>query len=301
MKRSVDQKRCRVRIGAVVVALIGSLLLFSPSVAAQQDDSPVLHAGHSGVLRLYEATLGRSPDVAGATFWINAYNSGDWSTRRIADFFASSDEFAATYGNSLSTADFVTVVYQNVLDRDPDQAGFDFWVDAIDDGMTRAEAILLISNAPEFIGQHPFASDAEPDTGPTGQTVSSADVAALLPLATSDPEKSEAGEPDPEEPPTGCYAVVLFGPDLVAPAQVNPSPDCPDGALLTGSISVDDAQAQPFTPAAVLDLTSLEATCVGAAQEISWNIIIELPGEQTVGPFMGATSRTCEFPPDGEL
>ncbi len=131
---------------------------------------PTLHRGHSEVLRLYFAVLGRTPEVEGAQFWLNAYDSGDWSTRRIASFFAESAEFEATYGASLSNADFVRVVYENVLNRAADQEGFDFWVAQVDAGMSRGEMVLLVSNAPEFINRVPLPGDTRASTGPVKRT-----------------------------------------------------------------------------------------------------------------------------------
>ncbi len=127
--------------------------------------SPTLHRGHSTILRLYWAVLARTPDVGGARFWIESYDSGEWPARRIAGFFQVSDEFVETYG-SLNSADFTTLIYTNVLGRAPDQGGFDYWKGQLDDGMERSEMILLISNAPEFITRRPLPSDARPDTGP---------------------------------------------------------------------------------------------------------------------------------------
>ena len=44
----------------------------------------------------------------------------------VSDFFARSPEFIARYG-ALDNAEFVSLVYQNVLGRNPDAAGFAFW------------------------------------------------------------------------------------------------------------------------------------------------------------------------------
>lgn len=132
-------------------------------------EDPTLHRGHSTVLRLYQAVLGRQPEAEGAAFWISAYDSGDWDTRKIASHFAASDEFQATYGPQLSNTEFTTVVYRNVLRRSPDGDGFVFWVGQLDAGMTRGEMILLVSNAPEFINANPLPSDTRSDAGPRGE------------------------------------------------------------------------------------------------------------------------------------
>lgn len=128
---------------------------------------PSLHSGHSVVLRLYWAALDRRPELGGAQFWLNAYNSGQWDTRRIAAHFVVSEEFVDRYGDP-DNSDFTTLIYANVLDREPDTEGFAFWKDQLDRGMSRAEMVLLISNDDEFIRGLPLPSDARPDTGPLG-------------------------------------------------------------------------------------------------------------------------------------
>lgn len=125
-----------------------------------------LHSGHSTVLRLYWATFNREPDVGGALYWAEQYDSREWSTRRIASFFATSDEFATMYGPTLTDAEYVDVVYGNVLRRVPDDGGAAYWRSALREGMSRSEMLLLISNHPEFIQTHVLPSDSNPDAGP---------------------------------------------------------------------------------------------------------------------------------------
>ncbi len=140
-----------------------------PTSFQDLSEDPTLHRGHSEVLRLYFAVLGRTPEIEGAQFWVNAYDSGTWTTRSIAAFFADSPEFRAVYGD-LNNADFVRVVYENVLNRPADQEGFNFWVSQVDGGMPRGEMVLLVSNAPEFINRVPLPGDVRPDTGPSKRT-----------------------------------------------------------------------------------------------------------------------------------
>jgi len=46
--------------------------------------------------------------------------------------FIDSDEFRAAYGTNPSNGEFLTKVYNNVLSRDPDSGGYDWWVDQLD-------------------------------------------------------------------------------------------------------------------------------------------------------------------------
>ena len=66
--------------------------------------------------------------------------------RSLIDSFGASDESAALYGSAASdTTAFVTAIYNNLLNRNPDFAGLAFWVNAINSGdLTRANASLSI-------------------------------------------------------------------------------------------------------------------------------------------------------------
>ena len=55
-----------------------------------------------------------------------------------------------TYG-SLSNAQFVTLLYANVLGRAPDQGGLDFWVSSLQGGALRERVVLSFSESAEFI------------------------------------------------------------------------------------------------------------------------------------------------------
>ncbi len=103
----------------------------------------------SPVIRLYFAFFQRAPDAAGLQFWSNYYRGGN-SLDDISLLFASSAEFAATYG-ALDNSGFVTLVYRNVLGRDPDPAGLAFWVGHLGSGIvTRGQLMLAFSESPEF-------------------------------------------------------------------------------------------------------------------------------------------------------
>ena len=59
-----------------------------------------------------------------------------------------SAEFLQKYG-TLSPPDFVATLYQNALGRAPDAAGEQVWVNAMNNGMTRAQVLLGFSDSTE--------------------------------------------------------------------------------------------------------------------------------------------------------
>lgn len=68
----------------------------------------------------------------------------------VASHFMQSDEFTVLYGPSPTVRALVTGYYTNILDRAPEQAGIDFWMDVLDSGRaTAAEVLVAISESAE--------------------------------------------------------------------------------------------------------------------------------------------------------
>ncbi|WP_063402769.1 DUF4214 domain-containing protein [Prochlorococcus marinus] len=108
----------------------------------------------SGIIfRLYNAAFGRLPDAAGFKNWINVNSSGKKTYKETAKAFAESQEFANCYGANLSNTDFVTILYNNVLDRDPDPKILAKYVGELNDGTNeRKDLLYIISESPESRG-----------------------------------------------------------------------------------------------------------------------------------------------------
>ena len=105
------------------------------------------------VVRLYQATLGRSPDTVGHQSWSRILDAGQQTLVQVADGFMGSAEFTGIYG-ATGTSAFVTLLYENVLGRAPDGAGLAAWSNAIDTGTrSRAEVVLGFSESAEFIAR----------------------------------------------------------------------------------------------------------------------------------------------------
>jgi len=109
------------------------------------------------VARLYSAYFLRLPDTGGLTNWINykvygnAANGNVPATLEdISQQFADSAEFNLRYG-SLNDTEFVTLVYQNVLKRDPDPVGLSNWVQFLTEGSkTRGGVMIGFSESTEY-------------------------------------------------------------------------------------------------------------------------------------------------------
>jgi hypothetical protein len=111
------------------------------------------------IYRLYEAALGRAPDPTGQAYWASELASGVSETQ-VAQGFVGSAEFQSDYGANLSPTAFVTLLYQNVLDRAPDQAGLNAWVGQMQQGMSEASVVLGFSDSTEFRADSAAATHA---------------------------------------------------------------------------------------------------------------------------------------------
>lgn len=145
--------RQRVRLVAVaLVVLAGAVGAVSVTTETGRAEAAANYydaAGREGtVYRLYRAYFLREPDQGGFMHWYVASFQG-WSLQRISDFFAGSQEFHNRYG-TLDDRAFVGLVYQNVLGREPDSGGYNFWTGEIRSGMTRGTVMVKFSDTVEY-------------------------------------------------------------------------------------------------------------------------------------------------------
>lgn len=146
---------------------------------------------HSGqIFRLYKATLDRAPDIAGLLHWVETLQNDGLPLADMAANFVGSPEFQATYGNT-TNAEFVTLLYNNVLDRAPDPAGLAGWTAKLDSGdLTRPQVVVGFSESLEFLWN--VRADALPYTE-TGVRAGFGDDVFRLYKATLDRAPDAAG------------------------------------------------------------------------------------------------------------
>lgn len=101
------------------------------------------------VYRLYQATLDRAPDEAGLKGWAEILGNGQ-SFQSVVSGFTNSSEFQTRYGTTTND-EFVTLLYNNVLERAPSNAELQGWLDLIDGGLSREEVVTGFSQSAEFI------------------------------------------------------------------------------------------------------------------------------------------------------
>lgn len=107
----------------------------------------------ASVIRMYDGLLGRSAEAAGAQFWVEAEQNGA-TLEAIAQGFLNSLEYRATAANA-TNEQFIELLYSNALGVDgaasTDAAGVQFWLDALDNGFTRAQVAVGIVGSEDAV------------------------------------------------------------------------------------------------------------------------------------------------------
>lgn len=100
------------------------------------------------LIRLYWAFFLRAPDKPGLDYWTKRLTNGA-SLASVAKQFAASSEFQSKYG-SKTNQQFVTLIYQNIFDRDPDAGGLAYWTNKLDTKQkTRGDVMVNFSESSE--------------------------------------------------------------------------------------------------------------------------------------------------------
>ncbi len=186
----------------IVVATVGLLFasfLVLNSAEASVPGLPFTETGCEGysdsVARLYTAGLDRDAEQVGFEYWLDLYKAGRLNLHKMAILFTESAEFDLRYG-SLDNTGFVGRLYQNVLQRDGEPDGVDYWVGRLNGGLDRGSVLLMFAESPENISrsgtsqptlgpfnsglQHPWGCGAEPEV-PTSTTTTTTTTTAASP------------------------------------------------------------------------------------------------------------------------
>lgn len=104
--------------------------------------------------RLYKAAFDRKPDIGGLNYWVDEWED-NMSPLEVAARFYDSEEFNLRYGNP-SSEGFIDLLYENVLDRDPDAGGLNYWVGELNSGMDRSEVLARFAESTENVANTDF-------------------------------------------------------------------------------------------------------------------------------------------------
>ena len=102
-----------------------------------------LNTDSGEMFRLYNAAFARFPDADGLKYWIDEFSSGRNTRRVVSKSFLASSEFEERYGANITHETYVKNLYLNVLNRELDQSGYDYWVGNLNNGVEQRYEVLL--------------------------------------------------------------------------------------------------------------------------------------------------------------
>jgi hypothetical protein len=107
--------------------------------------------GNAGeIFRLYQAAFDRPAEAAGLGYWIWRMDTGSSLTQVAHEFMTGQHEFDALYGTNPTDTDFINHLYENVLHREADAAGFAYWLNVLHTSPNaRADVLIDFSESPE--------------------------------------------------------------------------------------------------------------------------------------------------------
>lgn len=110
------------------------------------------------LIELYIAFFNRVPDANGMSYWIDQLKNGASIAEISKSFYGAALAFSSVtgYSASMSNADFVKIIYKNVLGRNEvDAEGLAYWSSSLSNGSaTRASLVATILNS-----AHTFKGD----------------------------------------------------------------------------------------------------------------------------------------------
>ncbi len=116
----------------------GIIAAFEPTAESQV---------RSFVKRMYTVVLNRRADVVGLNDWTRHLMNGTANGAQVADGFISSDEFV---NRNLSNEKYVKVLYRAFFNREPDEGGFNVWMNELAKGTSRRDVMKGFVHSVEF-------------------------------------------------------------------------------------------------------------------------------------------------------
>jgi len=119
------------------VGMVDFLLGFTSSQDDQVSDEELL----VDIQQLYIGILGRAADQPGLDYWFNEISTGSLTLENTRASFTHQVEYDQLYGG-LDSSPLVTTMYQNVLERSPDEEGLAYWVSELDSGSINPDQLV---------------------------------------------------------------------------------------------------------------------------------------------------------------
>ena len=119
------------------------------SLAYSVFTSAEFHDNAKFLTKCYFALLQRDPDIA---TWVPIFKIMQSGTQQLTTLtgFLGTPEYLAAYPDSLSSTQFVTNLYLNLLGRSPDAGGLSYWTFILSLGIPRSYVLNGFISSPEY-------------------------------------------------------------------------------------------------------------------------------------------------------
>lgn len=118
-------------------------------------ENKIISPEEAQLYRIYLGALGRIPDIDGFNWWMNQFQQSKTFDHLLIGFYVS-DEFRSKSDTNrdgvISNAELLTHLYTNVLNREPDQEGYNWWMNSIiNAGVQPQQVIFNFTQSDEYV------------------------------------------------------------------------------------------------------------------------------------------------------
>lgn len=97
--------------------------------------------------RFYNFSLNRDSDEGGMNYWLKALKNKKKNAIEIGIYFFLSPEFSS---KNVKNEDMITMLYRTFLNREPDKDGLRYWVERVENGLSKKDVIAGFAYSKEF-------------------------------------------------------------------------------------------------------------------------------------------------------
>lgn len=96
-----------------------------------------------GICDLFIAYFDRAPRPEGLLYWFKAIYEGGAGLDDLSRYFADQIEYRQTYPAGLDNRAFVEAIFENLFDRKPAEAGWNYWTNTLDQGLLSRDTFIF--------------------------------------------------------------------------------------------------------------------------------------------------------------
>jgi len=120
------------------------------------DGIELITAEEAQLYRSYYGAMGRLPDQHGYEWWLDEIYAGRHTLASMSTGFINSPEFISladqNNNNSIEDIELLMHLYQGVFGREPDQAGYEWWLNQLETGAMKQEEVFTeMTQSDEYI------------------------------------------------------------------------------------------------------------------------------------------------------